>query len=60
MFEATYRAIGVIHTPFKEPKGTPIRPYVPEFDVREVESIGWLDRNVEKLPASRDDGRFIE
>jgi len=41
--------------------GTPlldIKPYVPEFDERVVERIGWLERNVIKLPHSRDDGRF--
>ena len=35
-----------------------IKPYVPEFDDRDNVSIGWLDRNVKKLPSSRDDGRF--
>jgi tRNA-Thr(GGU) m(6)t(6)A37 methyltransferase TsaA len=42
--------------------GTPvldIKPYVPEFDIREVERIGWLERNVHKLSESKDDGRFI-
>ena len=41
--------------------GTPlldIKPYVPEFDVRDVESIGWLEKNVHKLSESKDDGRF--
>jgi len=41
--------------------GTPlldIKPYVPEFDVREVERRGWLENNVDRLPTSRDDGRF--
>ena len=41
--------------------GTPlldIKPYVPEFDIREVERIGWLEENVHKLPTSKDDGRF--
>jgi tRNA-Thr(GGU) m(6)t(6)A37 methyltransferase TsaA len=41
--------------------GTPlldIKPYVPEFDIREVQRIGWLEKRVHKLPASRDDGRF--
>ena len=41
--------------------GTPlldIKPYVPEFDIREVEKIGWLEKNVHKVAASRDDGRF--
>ena len=41
--------------------GTPlldIKPYVPEFDVRKTEKIGWLKKNVHKLPTSKDDGRF--
>ena len=43
--------------------GTPlldIKPYVPEFDIREVEKIGWLKKNVHKLLSSKNDGRFIE
>jgi tRNA (Thr-GGU) A37 N-methylase len=43
--------------------GTPlldIKPYVPEFDVREVARIGWLEAKVHKLYASRDDGRFTD
>jgi len=43
--------------------GTPlldIKPYVPEFDLRRVEKIGWLEKNVHKLPTTRDDGRFIK
>ena len=43
--------------------GTPlldIKPYIPEFDTREVERIGWLEKNVHKLSASRDNGRFTE
>jgi len=35
-----------------------IKPYVPEFDVREVEKIGWLEKNIHKLSTSKDDGRF--
>ncbi|WP_457741300.1 tRNA (N6-threonylcarbamoyladenosine(37)-N6)-methyltransferase TrmO [Thermococcus sp.] len=41
--------------------GTPlldIKPYVPEFDVREVERTGWLEKNVHRLEKTRDDGRF--
>ena len=41
--------------------GTPlldIKPYVPEFDTRKVERIGWLADNVHKVSRSRDDGRF--
>ena len=43
--------------------GTPlldIKPYVPEFDPPEVGRRGWLEKNVRKLPSSRDDGRFAE
>ena len=43
--------------------GTPlldIKPYVPEFDMREVARIGWLEKRVHKLSASRDDGRFTD
>ena len=41
--------------------GTPlldIKPYVPEFDGRKVEKIGWLANQVEKLKTTTDDGRF--
>ncbi len=37
-----------------------IKPYVPEFDIREVEKLGWLEKNVHKLPKSKDDGRFVK
>jgi len=43
--------------------GTPlldIKPYVPEFDIRKVERIGWLEKRVHKLPTSKDDGRFTK
>jgi len=43
--------------------GTPlldIKPYIPEFDIRKVERIGWLEKNVHKLSASKDNGRFSE
>jgi len=43
--------------------GTPlldIKPYVPEFDLREVERIGWLEKKVHKLLTSKDDGRFTK
>ncbi len=43
--------------------GTPIldiKPYVPEFDIREVEKIGWLEKKVHKLSTSKDDGRFVK
>jgi tRNA (Thr-GGU) A37 N-methylase len=43
--------------------GTPlldIKPYVPEFDIRKVDKIGWLEKNVNRLHKSSDDGRFIK
>ena len=43
--------------------GTPlldIKPHVPEFDMREAVRVGWLEKNVHKLSASRDDGRFTK
>ena len=43
--------------------GTPlldIKPYVPEFDIREVARTGWLESNVHKLSTSKDDGRFTK
>ncbi|MBU0511960.1 MAG: tRNA (N6-threonylcarbamoyladenosine(37)-N6)-methyltransferase TrmO [Chloroflexi bacterium] len=42
--------------------GTPlldIKPYVREFDIREIESQGWLEKNVNQLPDMKDDGRFV-
>ncbi len=41
--------------------GTPlldIKPYVPEFDIREVERKGWLEKRIHRLNDARDDGRF--
>jgi len=41
--------------------GTPlldIKPYVPEFDIRKVDKIGWLGEKVDKLSQAKDDGRF--
>jgi len=41
--------------------GTPlldVKPYVPEFDARKAEKIGWLGEKVNKLSKARDDGRF--
>jgi tRNA-Thr(GGU) m(6)t(6)A37 methyltransferase TsaA len=43
--------------------GTPlldIKPYVPEFDMRDVEKIGWLEKNLHKLSKSKDDERFVK
>lgn len=41
--------------------GTPlldIKPYVPEFDVHEVEKIGWLSQKSKKLHRVKSDERF--
>jgi tRNA-Thr(GGU) m(6)t(6)A37 methyltransferase TsaA len=41
--------------------GTPlldIKPYVPEFDVYEVEKVGWLEERKEEVVHRRSDGRF--
>lgn len=43
--------------------GTPlldIKPYVPEFDVRKVEKIGWLEKNIHKLSETKADERFMK
>ncbi len=43
--------------------GTPlldIKPFVPHFDQREAEKIGWLTGKVDKMHSSRDDGRFAK
>ena len=37
-----------------------IKPYVGEFDENEVYKVGWLEKNMHKLPTSKDDGRFIK
>jgi len=37
-----------------------IKPFVPEFDVRNPEKIGWLDKNIHKLKTTKDDERFIK
>ncbi len=43
--------------------GTPlldIKLFVPEFDQRKAERIGWLEKKVNKMYSSRDDGRFAK
>ena len=43
--------------------GTPlldIKPFVPEFDQRNAERIGWLKKKVDKLHSRRDDGIFAK
>lgn len=37
-----------------------IKPYVPEFDIIEVDKTGWLEKNVHKNSMVKDDGRFVE
>ena len=41
--------------------GTPlldIKPYIPEFDVREVDRVGWIGEKTGKITETVDDGRF--
>ena len=41
--------------------GTPlldIKPYVPEFDVRNVDRIGWIGEKTREIEDAVDDGRF--
>ena len=41
--------------------GTPmldIKPYVPEFDVQEIEKIGWLSQKANKVHLKKSDKRF--
>jgi tRNA-Thr(GGU) m(6)t(6)A37 methyltransferase TsaA len=43
--------------------GTPlldIKPFVPKFDQRKAEKIGWLTGNVDNMHQRRDDGRFAK
>lgn len=43
--------------------GTPlldIKPYVPEFDTREVDKIGWLEKRVHRFSRTKANGRFIK
>ncbi|MGA2625325.1 MAG: tRNA (N6-threonylcarbamoyladenosine(37)-N6)-methyltransferase TrmO [Bacteroidota bacterium] len=35
-----------------------IKPYVPEFDIRKVEKIGWLEGKSDSAKTVRADGRF--
>ena len=41
--------------------GTPvldIKPYVPAFDVRQIERVGWFGARLDQLPRIRSDGRM--
>ncbi len=43
--------------------GTPlldIKPYLPHFDSPKVTKIGWLKKQIHRLPSHRDDGRFVK
>ena len=43
--------------------GTPlldIKPFVTQFDIKEIKKIGWLEKNVQKLPDTKDDERFVK
>ncbi|UMZ74462.1 tRNA (N6-threonylcarbamoyladenosine(37)-N6)-methyltransferase TrmO [Natranaerofaba carboxydovora] len=43
--------------------GTPlldIKPYVNEYDARKDTRIGWLEKNIDRLQGSEDDGRFLD
>lgn len=43
--------------------GTPlldIKPFVPQFDQRKTEKIGWLTGKIDKMHSSKDDGRFAK
>ena len=35
-----------------------IKPYVPDFDVRQVDKIGWIQEKTGKIEDTVDDGRF--
>jgi tRNA (adenine37-N6)-methyltransferase len=43
--------------------GTPlldIKPYVPDFDCRKIDKMGWLSGKIDEFPEARDDGRFCD
>ena len=35
-----------------------IKPYVPEFDVRKVDRIGWIEKKTKNIKKAIDNGRF--
>jgi tRNA (Thr-GGU) A37 N-methylase len=37
-----------------------IKPYIPEFDIRKVDSTGWIGKKAEKVKKTQDDGRFAK
>jgi tRNA-Thr(GGU) m(6)t(6)A37 methyltransferase TsaA len=43
--------------------GTPLldmKPYVPEFDARETDRIGWLQNRIDRLSEAKSDDRFVK
>lgn len=43
--------------------GTPlldIKPYVPKFDYRKTNKVGWFSDKINKLKETTDDGRFCK
>ena len=41
--------------------GTPlldVKPYVPGFDVRKVDRVGWIGQRSREIEGTVDDGRF--
>ena len=36
-----------------------IKPFIPEFDLRDAKKTGWVKNNMYKLADSKDDGRFL-
>ncbi|HVO82953.1 MAG TPA: tRNA (N6-threonylcarbamoyladenosine(37)-N6)-methyltransferase TrmO [Syntrophobacteria bacterium] len=42
--------------------GTPLldlKPYVPQFDAREVDRIGWFEGKTDQISRTKADGRFV-
>jgi tRNA-Thr(GGU) m(6)t(6)A37 methyltransferase TsaA len=37
-----------------------IKPYIPEFDIREVDSTGWIEEKAKEVKKTQDDGRFAK
>jgi len=37
-----------------------IKPFVLEFNSEDIIKKGWLEKNISKLPESKDDGRFVK
>jgi tRNA (Thr-GGU) A37 N-methylase len=35
-----------------------IKPYIPEFDIREVERVGWYAKRVKRVAETEADDRF--